>query len=139
MTTKKCLQQLKNEVVQAIKHNQNLSQQLNNMDIKIGLLIQNRITLHVRTKSCFIISSQFEKSNEGEIHRVSRAIEFQLNFVTGRNRSWQKLGKPRERQTFSQNTKDYYRGRPTKRLEIVNERRSQEIGGIPALVLRSAD
>ncbi|KAJ8679150.1 hypothetical protein QAD02_014937 [Eretmocerus hayati] len=39
------LQQLKNEVVQLIKHNQNLSQQLDSMDIKIGLVIQNRITL----------------------------------------------------------------------------------------------
>ncbi|XP_012270076.1 ras GTPase-activating-like protein IQGAP1 [Orussus abietinus] len=39
------LQQLKSEVVQTIRHNQNLSQQLDNMDIKIGLLIQNRITL----------------------------------------------------------------------------------------------
>ncbi|XP_031782642.1 ras GTPase-activating-like protein IQGAP1 [Nasonia vitripennis] len=39
------LQQIKNEVVQLIKHNQNLSQQLDSMDIKIGLLIQNRITL----------------------------------------------------------------------------------------------
>ncbi|KAI4496958.1 hypothetical protein M0802_007906 [Mischocyttarus mexicanus] len=39
------LQHLKHEVVQIIRHNQNLSQQLDNMDIKIGLLIQNRITL----------------------------------------------------------------------------------------------
>ncbi|KAL6436488.1 hypothetical protein ACFW04_004757 [Cataglyphis niger] len=39
------LQKLKHEVVQCIKHNQNLSEQLNNMYIKIGLLIQNRIAL----------------------------------------------------------------------------------------------
>ncbi|XP_015122620.1 ras GTPase-activating-like protein IQGAP1 [Diachasma alloeum] len=39
------LQQLKNDVVQTIRYNQNLSQQLDSMDIKIGLLIQNRITL----------------------------------------------------------------------------------------------
>ncbi|XP_015189639.1 PREDICTED: ras GTPase-activating-like protein IQGAP1 isoform X2 [Polistes dominula] len=39
------LQHLKHEVVQIIRHNQNLSQQLDSMDIKIGLLIQNRITL----------------------------------------------------------------------------------------------
>ncbi|XP_076391557.1 ras GTPase-activating-like protein IQGAP1 isoform X1 [Megachile rotundata] len=39
------LQQLKHEVVQNIRHNQTLSQQLDSMDIKIGLLIQNRITL----------------------------------------------------------------------------------------------
>ncbi|KAK0081320.1 hypothetical protein PV325_012392 [Microctonus aethiopoides] len=39
------LQQLKHDVVQAIKRNQQLSQQLDGMDIKIGLLIQNRITL----------------------------------------------------------------------------------------------
>ena len=41
------MQQLKNEVVQLIKHNQELSHQLDSMDIKIGLLIQNRITLQV--------------------------------------------------------------------------------------------
>lgn len=41
------LQQLKNDVVQTIRHNQKLSQQLDEMDIKIGLLIQNRITLQV--------------------------------------------------------------------------------------------
>ncbi|OAD59074.1 Ras GTPase-activating-like protein IQGAP1 [Eufriesea mexicana] len=39
------LQHLKHEVVQSIRHNQTLSQQLDSMDIKIGLLIQNRITL----------------------------------------------------------------------------------------------
>ncbi|XP_046426455.1 ras GTPase-activating-like protein IQGAP1 [Neodiprion fabricii] len=39
------LQQIRTEVVQTIRHNQNLLQQLNDMDIKIGLLIQNRITL----------------------------------------------------------------------------------------------
>ncbi|PBC33394.1 Ras GTPase-activating protein IQGAP1 [Apis cerana cerana] len=39
------LQHLKHEVVQSIRHNQILSQQLDSMDIKIGLLIQNRITL----------------------------------------------------------------------------------------------
>ncbi|XP_023246515.1 ras GTPase-activating-like protein IQGAP1 [Copidosoma floridanum] len=39
------LQQLKNEVVKLIKHNQNLAQQLDDMDIKIGLVIQNRIAL----------------------------------------------------------------------------------------------
>ncbi|XP_050481598.1 ras GTPase-activating-like protein IQGAP1 isoform X1 [Bombus huntii] len=39
------LQNLKLEVVQSIRHNQVLSQQLDSMDIKIGLLIQNRITL----------------------------------------------------------------------------------------------
>ncbi|RLU14769.1 hypothetical protein DMN91_012656 [Ooceraea biroi] len=39
------LQKLKHEVVQCIRHNQNLSEQLNNMYVKIGLLIQNRIAL----------------------------------------------------------------------------------------------
>ncbi|KAF7992470.1 hypothetical protein HCN44_001808 [Aphidius gifuensis] len=39
------MSKLKNDVVQTIRHNQNLSQQLDNMDIKIALLIQNRITL----------------------------------------------------------------------------------------------
>lgn len=44
------LQNLKLEVVQSIRHNQVLSQQLDSMDIKIGLLIQNRITLQVMFK-----------------------------------------------------------------------------------------
>ncbi|EFN88876.1 Ras GTPase-activating-like protein IQGAP1 [Harpegnathos saltator] len=39
------LQKLKLDVVQGIKHNQNLSQQLDSMYVKIGLLIQNRIAL----------------------------------------------------------------------------------------------
>ncbi|XP_071452887.1 ras GTPase-activating-like protein IQGAP2 [Hetaerina americana] len=39
------LQALKGEMVQKIRHNQKLSQQLDSMDIKIGLLVQNRITL----------------------------------------------------------------------------------------------
>ncbi|XP_018395983.1 PREDICTED: ras GTPase-activating-like protein IQGAP1 [Cyphomyrmex costatus] len=39
------LQKLKHEVVQCIRHNQNLSEQLNSMFVKIGLLIQNRIAL----------------------------------------------------------------------------------------------
>ncbi|XP_011692559.1 PREDICTED: ras GTPase-activating-like protein IQGAP1 isoform X1 [Wasmannia auropunctata] len=39
------LQKLKYKVVQSIKHNQNLSEQLNSMFVKIGLLIQNRIAL----------------------------------------------------------------------------------------------
>ncbi|KAH0952189.1 hypothetical protein HN011_000264 [Eciton burchellii] len=39
------LQKLKHEVVQCVRHNQNLSELLKNMYIKIGLLIQNRIAL----------------------------------------------------------------------------------------------
>ncbi|XP_046403125.1 ras GTPase-activating-like protein IQGAP1 [Ischnura elegans] len=39
------LQALRGVVVQKIRHNQKLSQQLDNMDIQIGLLVQNRITL----------------------------------------------------------------------------------------------
>uniref|UniRef100_A0A1B6DIS6 Ras-GAP domain-containing protein n=1 Tax=Clastoptera arizonana TaxID=38151 RepID=A0A1B6DIS6_9HEMI len=39
------LQELKEQVVQAIKHNNQLAQQIEKMDITIGLLIQNRITL----------------------------------------------------------------------------------------------
>ncbi|XP_070512336.1 ras GTPase-activating-like protein IQGAP1 [Cardiocondyla obscurior] len=39
------LQKLKHEVVQCIRHNQNLSEQLDSMFVKIGLLIQNRIAL----------------------------------------------------------------------------------------------
>lgn len=53
------LQHLKHEVVQSIRHNQILSQQLDSMDIKIGLLIQNRITLQVmiKIKNIYIVSA----------------------------------------------------------------------------------
>ncbi|KAJ8736290.1 hypothetical protein PYW08_006946 [Mythimna loreyi] len=39
------LQTLKSEVVQSIRKNQELSKQLDDMDLKIGLLVQNRIAL----------------------------------------------------------------------------------------------
>ena len=40
-------QRLKAQVVQEIRANQQLEQDLNIMDIKIGLLVKNRITLQV--------------------------------------------------------------------------------------------
>ena len=40
-------QRLKSIVVQQIRSNQHLEQDLNVMDIKIGLLVKNRITLQV--------------------------------------------------------------------------------------------
>jgi hypothetical protein len=40
-------QNLKGQVVQTIRHNQQLVRQLNAMDVKIGLLVHNRITLQV--------------------------------------------------------------------------------------------
>lgn len=39
------LQTLKSEVVQSIRKNQELSKQIDDMDLKIGLLVQNRIAL----------------------------------------------------------------------------------------------
>ncbi|XP_045778410.1 ras GTPase-activating-like protein IQGAP1 [Maniola jurtina] len=39
------LQSLKSEVVQSIRKNQELSRQIDDMDLKIGLLVQNRIAL----------------------------------------------------------------------------------------------
>lgn len=39
------LQSLKSEVVQSIRKNQELSKQIDDMDLKIGLLVQNRIAL----------------------------------------------------------------------------------------------
>lgn len=40
-----CLQSLQGAVVQRIRHNQELTRQIDAMDIKIGLLVQNRVTL----------------------------------------------------------------------------------------------
>ncbi|XP_066597001.1 ras GTPase-activating-like protein IQGAP1 [Prorops nasuta] len=62
------LQHLKHEVVQSIRYNQNLSQQLDSMDVKIGLLIQNRITLHdvaVHGKSLETLAKQKEVHKDG--------------------------------------------------------------------------
>lgn len=42
------LLKLQEEVVRKIRSNQQLQQDLNLMDIKIGLLVKNRITLQVR-------------------------------------------------------------------------------------------
>lgn len=42
------LLKLQEEVVRKIRSNQQLEQDLNLMDIKIGLLVKNRITLQVR-------------------------------------------------------------------------------------------
>ena len=41
-------QRLKSRVVQKIRSNQQIEQDLNVMDIKIGLLVRNRITLEVK-------------------------------------------------------------------------------------------
>ncbi|XP_059474142.1 ras GTPase-activating-like protein IQGAP1 isoform X2 [Neocloeon triangulifer] len=40
------IQLLKAKIAKSIRHNQTLSQQLEDMDVKIGLLVQNRISLH---------------------------------------------------------------------------------------------
>ena len=41
-------ERLRREVVADIRSNQSLEEDLNQMDIKIGLLVKNRITLQVR-------------------------------------------------------------------------------------------
>ncbi|CAL7946505.1 unnamed protein product [Xylocopa violacea] len=70
------LQHLKHEVVQSIRHNQTLSQQLDSMDIKIGLLIQNRITLHdvvAHGKSLETLAKQ-KHSNKDQRNSLSDGI-----------------------------------------------------------------
>lgn len=52
-------QRLKAQVVQEIRANQQLEQDLNMMDIKIGLLVKNRITLQVG-----VITTLLYKGNE---------------------------------------------------------------------------
>uniref|UniRef100_A0A1B6HW78 Ras-GAP domain-containing protein n=1 Tax=Homalodisca liturata TaxID=320908 RepID=A0A1B6HW78_9HEMI len=44
------LQTLKEQVVQAIRHNKQLSQQIDKMDVTIGLLVQNRISIQDAVK-----------------------------------------------------------------------------------------
>ena len=41
------LQELKRQIITSIKMNKNLEQDLDMMDVKIGLLVKNRITLQV--------------------------------------------------------------------------------------------
>ncbi len=48
------LEKLKQQVVGEIKSNQSLETDLNQMDIKIGLLVKNRITLQVTMSSSFM-------------------------------------------------------------------------------------
>ncbi|XP_076245101.1 ras GTPase-activating-like protein IQGAP1 [Calliopsis andreniformis] len=70
------LQSLKHEVVQSIRHNQTLSQQLDSMDIKIGLLIQNRITLQdvvAHGKSLETLATQ-KHSNREQKHALNDGI-----------------------------------------------------------------
>jgi len=45
---KKELQELKRQIITSIKMNKNLEQDLDMMDVKIGLLVKNRITLQVK-------------------------------------------------------------------------------------------
>ncbi|XP_067211920.1 ras GTPase-activating-like protein IQGAP1 isoform X1 [Linepithema humile] len=64
------LQKLKHKLVQCIKHNQNLSEQLNNMYIKIGLLIQNRIALQdvvAHSKSLDTLAKEKNASKEQNV------------------------------------------------------------------------
>ncbi len=42
------LQELKRQIITSIKMNKNLEQDLDMMDVKIGLLVKNRITLQVK-------------------------------------------------------------------------------------------
>ncbi|KAL7293724.1 hypothetical protein TKK_0012795 [Trichogramma kaykai] len=82
------LEQLKADVVQSIKHNQNLAKQLNDMDLKIGLLIQNRITLqdvvrHGKDLENLTLTKGFEKKDyhsnkysfENEIYSTQKGLK----------------------------------------------------------------
>ncbi|XP_048381646.1 ras GTPase-activating-like protein IQGAP3 isoform X2 [Stegostoma tigrinum] len=57
------LMQLREEVVQHIRSNQRLEQDLNVMDIKIGLLVKNRITLQEVVSHC----KKLTKKNKGQL------------------------------------------------------------------------
>ncbi|XP_078391700.1 ras GTPase-activating-like protein IQGAP1, partial [Cetorhinus maximus] len=57
------LMQLREEVVQHIRSSQHLEQDLNVMDIKIGLLVKNRITLQEVVSHC----KKLTKKNKGQL------------------------------------------------------------------------
>ncbi|XP_072405007.1 ras GTPase-activating-like protein IQGAP3 isoform X2 [Chiloscyllium punctatum] len=57
------LMRLREEVVQHIRSNQRLEQDLNIMDIKIGLLVKNRITLQEVVSHC----KKLTKKNKGQL------------------------------------------------------------------------
>ncbi len=54
------LEKMRQQVVGEIKSNQSLESDLNQMDIKIGLLVKNRITLQVRCLSLNTLNVSFQ-------------------------------------------------------------------------------
>lgn len=90
-------QQLKHEVVQSIRHNQTLSQQLDSMDIKIGLLIQNRITLQV----LFIYKKKYYLGSES----VKNIILKKIKIFIGCCSAWKEFGNTCKTEEFKQRSK----------------------------------
>ncbi|KAM3967909.1 ras GTPase-activating-like protein IQGAP1 [Aphomia sociella] len=81
------LQTLKSEVVQSIRKNQELSKQIDDMDLKIGLLVQNRIALQdvaahglklnnlVKHNSMTKLVFQNRQDGKGSFMTVSTAVK----------------------------------------------------------------
>ncbi|GBP92748.1 Ras GTPase-activating-like protein IQGAP2 [Eumeta japonica] len=81
------LQTLKSEVVQSIRKNQELSKQIDDMDLKIGLLVQNRIALQdvaalglklndlVKHNSTTKLVFQKQSDTKGHILSVTTAVK----------------------------------------------------------------
>ncbi|XP_054279057.1 ras GTPase-activating-like protein IQGAP1 [Macrosteles quadrilineatus] len=59
------LQTLKEQVVQAIRHNKQLAQQIDKMDVTIGLLVQNRISLQDAVKQGKSLSAATQGQSGG--------------------------------------------------------------------------
>ncbi|KAG6440461.1 ras GTPase-activating-like protein IQGAP1 [Manduca sexta] len=81
------LQSLKSEVVQSIRRNQELSKQIDDMDLKIGLLVQNRIALQevaahglklnnlVKHNSMTKLVFQERPDGKGKLMTISTAVK----------------------------------------------------------------
>lgn len=68
------VQQLKEKVIVEIKHNVQLDQDLNQMDIKIGLLIKNRIALEDVVRQAKILKRQQRNGSQPTLQQASSGI-----------------------------------------------------------------
>ena len=69
------LQDLKRQIITAIKMNKNLEQELDMMDVKIGLLVKNRITLQdvlMQHKKLRKYKEDIEQNQTNQIKQLSK-------------------------------------------------------------------
>lgn len=78
-------QTLQGAVVQRIRHNQELNRQIETMDIKIGLLVQNRVTLQdvvAHNKTLNTIAKGKEKDKHSPRMSCKFCVSSHIYFIT---------------------------------------------------------